>query len=138
MKIAISTTMPELDADIDPRFGRCPYFITVDPETLEFEAMDNSNARLSRGAGVFAAYMIIGKGVEAVLTGNCGPNAHQVLSAAGIKTVTGVSGKAKDVIEAYKSGIFQPSTQPSTDAKSGISAGKGMRGVKNEVRRDRL
>ena len=53
--------------------------------------------------------MIAAKGVAAVLTGNCGPNAYQVLSAAGINVITGVSGKVKDVIEDYRSGKFKVS-----------------------------
>ena len=80
MKIAVSATGPDMDAEVDPRFGRCQYFIIVDPETMEFEAVDNESAMASGGAGISAAQMIAGKGVEAVLTGNCGPNAYQVLS----------------------------------------------------------
>ena len=102
MKIAISAAGPTLDAEVDPRFGRCRYFIIADPDTLQFEVMDNASAMSSGGAGISAAQSIAGKSVEAVLTGNCGPNAYQVLSPAGIKVFTGVSGKVKDVIAKYK------------------------------------
>ena len=111
MKIAISATAPELDAEVDPRFGRCQYFIIADPETMEFEAVDNSSAMAAGGAGISAAQAIAGKGVQAVLTGNCGPNAYQALSAAGIQIITGVSGKVKDAVEGYRSGKFQASAQ---------------------------
>ncbi|GAI98203.1 unnamed protein product, partial [marine sediment metagenome] len=93
MKIAVSAIAPGLDAEVDPRFGRCQYFIIVDPETMQFEAIENSSAIASGGAGISAAQMIASKRVEAILTGNCGPNAYQVLSPAGIKVITGVSGK---------------------------------------------
>ena len=106
MKIAISATGSTLDAEVDPRFGRCRYFIIADPDTMQFEALENSSAMASGGAGISAGQMIASKGVQAVLTGNCGPNAHQVLSAAGIQVITGASGKVKDVIQAYKSGQF--------------------------------
>ena len=82
MKIAVSANSPDLDTDIDPRFGRCQYLILVDPETMNFEAIKNSGGMGSGGAGIATAQLIAGKGVEAVLTGNCGPNAYQVLSAA--------------------------------------------------------
>ena len=97
MRIAISATGTTLDAEVDPRFGRCQYFIMADPETMEFEALENSSAMASGGAGISAAQMIAGKGLEAVLTGNCGPNAYQVLSAASIQVITGVSGKVHRV-----------------------------------------
>ena len=112
MKIAISATGPNLEAEVDPRFGRCQYFIIADPETMTFEAIDNSSAMAVGGAGISAGQAIASKGVQAVLTGNCGPNAHQVLSSSGIQIITGVSGKIKDAIEGYKSGKFQASAQP--------------------------
>jgi predicted Fe-Mo cluster-binding NifX family protein len=111
MKIAISATGPTLDAEVDPRFGRCQYFIISDPETVDFQAADNSSAMTAGGAGIFAAQIIAAKGVQAVLTGNCGPNAYQVLSSAGIEIITGISGKVKDAIESYRSGKLKASAQ---------------------------
>jgi len=126
MKIAISATSPTLDAEVDPRFGRCQYFIIADPETEEFEALDNSSATAAGGAGISAAQMIVGKGVEAVLTGNCGPNAHQVLSTAGIKVVTGVSGKVKDAIAEYKLGTYSAAQQANVPDHFGMGGGDSM------------
>jgi len=125
MKVAITATGPTLDADIDPRFGRCQYFIIVDPETMQFEALENSGAMAGGGAGVSTAQMIASKGVEVVLTGNCGPNAYQVLSAAGIKVITGVAGKVQDAIQGYKSGKFQASSQPNVGDHFGMGRGMG-------------
>jgi predicted Fe-Mo cluster-binding NifX family protein len=126
MKIAVSATGPSLDAEVDPRFGRCQYFIIVDPETMQFEAVENSSAMASGGAGISAAQMIAAKGVEAVLTGNCGPNAYQVLSPAGIKVITGVSGKVRDAVQGYKSGQLQPNSPPNAGGQFGRGCGPGM------------
>jgi predicted Fe-Mo cluster-binding NifX family protein len=128
MKIAISAAGPTLDAEVDPRFGRCRYFIVVNPESLEFEAVENANAMSSGGAGISAAQAIAGKGVEAVLTGNCGPNAYQVLSPANIKVITGVSGKVKDVITGYKLGRYTAAQQANVPGHFGMGAGPGMGG----------
>jgi predicted Fe-Mo cluster-binding NifX family protein len=125
MKIAISANGPTLDAEVDPRFGRCPYFIIADPQTMEFEAVDNASAMASGGAGISAAQMVAGKGVAAIITGNCGPNAHQVLSAAGIEMITGASGKVKDVIENYRAGRFKASSQPNVPDHFGMGGGMG-------------
>jgi len=123
MKIAISATSPNLDAEVDPRFGRCQYFVIVDPETMQFEAIENSSAMAGGGAGISAGQMIASKGAEAVLTGNCGPNAYQVLSAAGIQVITGVTGKVQDAIQAYKSGRFQATSQPNVPDHYGMGGG---------------
>jgi len=125
MKIAISATGPTLDAEVDPRFGRCQYFIIADPQTMEFESIENSNAMAGGGAGISTGQMIASKGVEVVLTGNCGPNAYQVLSAAGIQVITGVSGKIKEAIQGYQSGQFQASSQPNVADHFGMGRGMG-------------
>jgi len=128
MKIAISAVGPSLDAEVEPRFGRCPYFIIVDPDTMQFEALENSSAMAAGGAGISTGQMIAAKGVQVVLTGNCGPNAYQVLSAAGIQIINGVSGKIGDAIQAYKSGQFQVTSQPNVAAHFGMGSGMGMGG----------
>ena len=69
--------------------------------------------------------MIVSKDVGAVLTGNCGPNAYQVLSAAGIQVITGVSGKIKDAIEKYKGGAFEAAGQANVADHFGSGAGMG-------------
>jgi predicted Fe-Mo cluster-binding NifX family protein len=125
MKIAVSAIAPGLDAEVDPRFGRCQYFIIIDPQSMEFEALDNSNAMAAGGAGISTAQMIVSKGAEVVLTGNCGPNAYQTLSAAGIQVITGVSGSIKDAIEDFKAGRFQSSSQPSVGNHYGMGMGMG-------------
>ena len=126
MKIAVSAIAPDLDAEVDPRFGRCQYFIIVDPETMQFEAIENSSAIASGGAGISAAQTIASKRVEAILTGNCGPNAYQVLSPAGIKVITGVSGKVQDAVQDYKAGKYQASSQPNVSGHFGMGRGQGM------------
>jgi predicted Fe-Mo cluster-binding NifX family protein len=125
MKIAITTTTPNLDADIDPRFGRCRYFVIVDPDTMEYEAVENSGAAAGGGAGIATAQTITGKNIEAVITGNCGPNAYQALSAANIKVVTSASGKVRDAVQQYKSGNLKSSSQPNVSPHFG-TGGRGM------------
>jgi predicted Fe-Mo cluster-binding NifX family protein len=125
MKIAITVTAPDLDADIDPRFGRCLHFIVVDTDTMEYEALDNSAAMAGGGAGIAAAQILTGKNIEAVLTGNCGPNAYTTLTTAGIKVITGLSGKARDAIEQYKASTLQASSKPNVTGHFGTGGGMG-------------
>ena len=128
MKIAVSATAPNLDAEVDPRFGRCSYFVVIDPETMEFEALENSSAMAAGGAGISTAQMVANKGEQVVLTGNCGPNAYQTLSAAGVQVINGVVGRIRDAVEAYKAGKLQPMAQPNVAAHFGMGATPGMGG----------
>ncbi|MFC1965263.1 NifB/NifX family molybdenum-iron cluster-binding protein [Chloroflexota bacterium] len=126
MKIAVSSTGTDLNAQVDPRFGRCQYFIVVDLDTMESEVLENSGAMSGGGAGIATGQIIAGKGVGAVLTGNCGPNAFNILEASGIKVMTGVSGMVQDAVEGYKSGKYQASSQANVDSHSGMGRGGGI------------
>jgi len=92
---------------------------------MEFEALENSSAMAAGGAGISTAQMIANKGVQVVLTGNCGPNAYQTLSAAGVQVITGVTGRIREAVEAYKTGRLQPSAQPSVGSHYGMGMGMG-------------
>ena len=121
MRIAITATEPTLDAAVDPRFGRCPYFLIVDPDDLTFEAIQNESVALGGGAGIQSAQLMAEKGVTSVLTGNCGPNAHQTLSAVGIEVIVGCSGVVRDVIQQFKTGQLGAANQPNVASHSGMA-----------------
>ena len=53
MKIAITSTGKDLDSQVDPRFGRCAYFLIVNIDDMSFEAIDNASMSLGGGAEVF-------------------------------------------------------------------------------------
>ena len=77
MKICVSSTGKDLDAQVNPRFGRCSYFLVVDTETMSFEYISNESAMASGGAGIQAAQTVAKAGVKVIITGNVGPNAFQ-------------------------------------------------------------
>jgi len=106
-KICITSQGDNLDSEVDMRFGRCQYFIIVDPETMEFEAIKNPNLNATGGAGIQSAQLIASKGVKAVLTGDVGPNASRVFEAGGIRVISGSSGLVREVIEKYKKGVLK-------------------------------
>jgi predicted Fe-Mo cluster-binding NifX family protein len=125
VKIAMSASAPGIDGAIDPRFGRCPYFLIVDTETMESEAVENPFVTASGGAGIQAAQLVASKGAKTVLTGSCGPNAFQTLTAAGVEVVTGASGPIRAAIESYVSGAG-PSAAEGPNAPSHSGMGQGM------------
>jgi predicted Fe-Mo cluster-binding NifX family protein len=121
MKIAITAGEPTLDANLDPRFGRCAYFLIVDPDTLDFEAVENPNVARGGGAGIQSAQLMASNDVKFVLTGNCGPNAHETLTAAGIGVIAGCSGSVRNAVEGFKAGQFRPADEPSVASHSGMA-----------------
>jgi predicted Fe-Mo cluster-binding NifX family protein len=128
MKVAVSATGKDLNCQIDPRFGRCQYFIFIDPETMEFEATGNEGGIASGGAGVQAAQLVVKKGANALITGNLGPNAASALSASGIKIHLVSGGTVREVTEALKAGKLQETSRPTVPPHFGMGGGRGMGG----------
>jgi predicted Fe-Mo cluster-binding NifX family protein len=120
MKITITARDNHLDADVDPRFGRCRYFLFIDTETMNVEAYTNNQQSAMGGAGIQAAQYVANKDVDVVITGSVGPNAFQTLHAAGLKIYTGAQGKVKDVLEQFRNGKLHESTQATVGAHAGM------------------
>ncbi len=122
MKICVTATAGDLNAQVDPRFGRCQYFVIVDSETMAFEAMANEAIAAPGGAGIQAAQTMVNKGVNVVISGNIGPNAFQVLSTAGVKIATGAYGTVQEATEMYKSGKLGETGASTVAAHAGMGA----------------
>ena len=125
MNVCVTATAGDLNAQVDPRFGRCQYFVFVDPDTMAIETMPNDAIAASGGAGIQAAQTVVDKGVDALISGNMGPNAFQVLSAAGVKVVTGAYGTVKEAVEMYKTGTLSETDAATVSAHAGTGGGQG-------------
>ncbi len=127
MKICITAAGNTFDSSVDPRFGRAAYLIIVDSENMTFEAVANTAAGNTSGAGIQAAQTIVNKGAKVLITGNVGPNAFQALSAAGIKIMTGAFGTVREVVEKYKRGELGETSAPTVGGHFGMgrSGGRG-------------
>jgi len=116
MRVAVSSTGRNLESILDPRFGRAPYFIIVDSETMVFEAVENSQILDSpRGAGIQAGKTIADRHIDTLITGHCGPKAFRVLQNAGVKVITGAGGRVADVIDQFKKGLLATACQVDAD-----------------------
>lgn len=104
MSIVVTANGPDLDAATSPTFGRCPMYVFVDPETMAFEAVENPAAGAPGGAGVRAAQFVVERGAQAVVTGNVGPKALDVLQSANVPVYLFGGGTVRQAAEAYKAG----------------------------------
>lgn len=113
-KIAISSEGPGLDEALDPRFGRAAGFVVVDPQTLDFEYLDNGSSQaMAQGAGIQAAEIVAGSGAEYVLTGYVGPKAFRALQAAGVNVGQNLANMTvRDALERFVNGQVDWAQQP--------------------------
>ncbi len=103
MKIAISADGKTLDSNIDPRFGRCNYFLIIeieDQKIKDFRAIENIAKDQMGGAGVTAGETIAREKVDAVITVNVGPRAYSVFEQFGVK-IYQAEGKIKEAVENF-------------------------------------
>ena len=122
MKIAASSSGNHLDSEIDPRFGRCAYFLIVDTDNMNFEACNNESIALGGGAGIQAAQFVASKDAKAILTGNVGPNAVKTLGAAGVEVFPGQNGTVREAVERYKDGNLESTRNATVKDHHGMGA----------------
>lgn len=105
MKIAVSTTGKDLEAAIDPRFGRAAGFLIFDTENKTFTVVDNiQNLNAAQGAGIQSAMTVINNGANTLISGHCGPKAFRVLNEAGIKIFNTDAKTVKEALALYDEG----------------------------------
>jgi predicted Fe-Mo cluster-binding NifX family protein len=122
MKLCVTSSGQSLEDAVDPRFGRCQYFIIIDTESMKFDALQNPAISSGGGAGTRAGQFVADKGAEVVLTGNVGPNAFNTLQAAGLKIIVGLAGSTvAQSIEGFKSGQYAYVDDPTVGAHHGKS-----------------
>lgn len=102
-KIAFTSSGTDLNADLDPRFGRTQYFLIYDPETSGIDAIENPNKDAVQGAGVQTAQLILKKDIRMIVTGQVGPNARSILESGHVNVVEGAEGKIGDILKKLKS-----------------------------------
>jgi predicted Fe-Mo cluster-binding NifX family protein len=106
MRVVVTAGGSEKDAAVDARFGRAAYFIvcdTEDPDT--WEIVENAqNLQAAQGAGIQAAQHVVDANVQAVIAGNLGPKAFQVLKAADIRVFLVEGGTVEEAVEQFKNG----------------------------------
>jgi len=129
MKVCITAGASGLDAPMDPRFGRCPFFVVVDLDSMSENSIPNSNVTASSGAGIQAAQEIAKQGVSALITGNIGPNATQTLSAAKIDVYQHQEGgSVRDVVEKFQRGELTKISSASVPVHADQGQGSGPAG----------
>ena len=109
-----------LDSAISAIFGRCPFFMVIDPETKTFSIESNPAVNASGGAGIQAAQWIIDKKVDALICKKLGPKAHDVLKAGKVVTYKFDSGTLKETLNAFNSHSLENIFEPNVDAHSGM------------------
>ena len=130
MKIAITAQGETLDSPLDPRFGRCAFFLIFDDSQKSVQVVPNAAVGAAHGAGITAAQKVLEIGVQVVLTGNLGPNAFNVLMQGGVKAYRANPGPVSQAIDQYHNNKLPPISLagPGHAGLSGSGMGRGMGG----------
>jgi predicted Fe-Mo cluster-binding NifX family protein len=128
MKIAFTAGEPQFEAELDPRFGRCAYFLIVDTETQDWKAMQNPAIEAMGGAGPQAVEFLVDQDVKAVVSGNIGPNAYTALEAAGIRIFSSQVDQISTLFSKFLADQLEQITRPTGPQRHG---GRRQRGWQN-------
>lgn len=116
MKVCVSAAGPTLESAVDPRFGRCVWFIVAEEDGQNFEAFRNPGLEAAQGAGIAAAQFVASQGAGCVITGRCGPKAWRALEAAGIKVAGEADGlSVREALRRYSAGGLKTLSGPSAE-----------------------
>jgi len=135
MRIAISTTGKDLASESSSLFGRCPYYIVVETDSMVFEAFSNPAAGASGGAGVQASQFVLEQNVDAVLTGRVGPNAMKVFQQAGTTLYQTQGRSVEEELQGFMAGELESITAPGASHVG--MGGRGSRSAPAPAKPDR-
>ena len=122
MKIAISSTGKTLEDNVDVKFGRCLYFVIVEienKEIKEIKAIENIAIEQAGGAGITAAELVANQKVEAIISKNLGPRAHDVFGQLSIKVYQG-EGKISEAVQQFIKGELIELSEPTGPQHRGM------------------
>ncbi|NCD33436.1 MAG: hypothetical protein EOL87_08485 [Spartobacteria bacterium] len=133
MKIAVTAKGDSLDDQMSFRLGRCSYYLIIDTESDEVEAIENPDLSGDEEVSDSCASLISQRKVRAVVTGHCGPEAHRIFGSIGIKVFPGMTGMVSDVLEKVKKMQKGEPAQKQTARPSAVSRQKASSSVEKVV-----
>ncbi len=116
MKVAVTARGSDLEAELDPRFGRARFFILVDTDSDLFTVHDNArNIDMVGRPGVSAAQDIVRLGMDALITEKVGPRTFATLQTGNIDVYVGASGHVTEAIAQLKRGELERIKEPTIE-----------------------
>lgn len=110
MKVAMSVQEQSSESKVDQRFGRCNAFAILDTESGNLEFVPNQEK--DKGSGINAANTVLKYNPDAVIVGNIGPKAFQVLSKAGVTIYEGLTGNIQESASLLQNGKLKEISSP--------------------------
>jgi predicted Fe-Mo cluster-binding NifX family protein len=120
MKIAVASKGKNISSPVGDRFGRCPYFLVLDTESMTTETIENPGQKEKNAAGIRSCQMLIDKDIDAVVVKNIGHNSLVTLTGAGMDVYTVASGTVSAAIKKVKRGEFTPAERPTVGFQEGM------------------
>ncbi len=108
MKVCITAQAAGLDAPVEPRFARAPFFVFIETGTGEIHSVANALCGGPGGAGPRVVQFIAEYGADVLVTGQLGENADRAIHAARIPAYATTEEKTVgEALEAFRSGTLR-------------------------------
>jgi len=116
MRIALTADGTEKTSPVDTRFGRAKWIIVLDTDTGQLEVYDNEvNLTLPQGVGIQTGQNIVNLDVDAIITGNVGPNVYKTLAVTDIRVFLSFGETVEEAVAAFERGELQEVEQANVE-----------------------
>jgi predicted Fe-Mo cluster-binding NifX family protein len=108
MVLCVTARGSGLDALVEPRFGRAPFFLVMQPDGTGLTPVANPHTDARGGVGPRAVQILADHQVETLITGQMGANALEAVKAAGIRVYACPEGESVNgALQLFHAGKLQ-------------------------------
>jgi predicted Fe-Mo cluster-binding NifX family protein len=135
MIIAVTSMGDSLEDQMAYRLARSAYYLIIDTESMDVEPIENMDRVLDREVSDENLRLMRDRGVRLVVTGHCGPEAHELFGGVGIGVLPGVSGSVVEAVERCRDQELPGEAVPvASEPGSRQRAGGGTQAVRGGAR----
>lgn len=107
-RVVVTSTGPDLDSEVDLRFGRAQYFIVIQLDSGAITVLSNEDSDKSdKGVGIRSFQRIVDAGVEVIITGRVGQKVMGMMSSSGISAFVVSGGTVREAFDLYRREYFK-------------------------------
>jgi len=108
MKLAITANGNDLNAYVERRFTKAPFFIVVDTETMKYKSIPIKTDKDKENMEVKIAKEISCENVDTVLTGFCSDSAFHVFRKSNIMVYETAQGNVNEQVKSFIQNWLNP------------------------------
>ena len=126
MLIALSSSGRKLSSEISFYFGRSPYFLILDEKGILEEVVSREEEEILKGLGIDAAWRMVERKVDVVITGDIGVQAFDILKENHVKVYATQRIEVREAFRLFEDNKLEQVTGATRSGNWGRGKGRGI------------